>query len=81
MMTDILILTQFIYITSLTTRIEFPGDLRNGTFQGLWDKWSDKTKLNKRSVELNNGRAAMMGILGLMVHEQLGTNMPIIGQL
>ena len=61
--------------------LEFPGDLRNGTFKGLWDKKSDKTKLNKRSVELNNGRAAMMGILGLMVHEQLGTNMPIIGQL
>ena len=42
---------------------------------------SDETKLKKRAVELNNGRAAMMGILGLMVHEQLGSNMPIIGQL
>ena len=37
-----------------------------------WDKLSDETKLKKRGIELNNGRAAMMGILGLMVHEKLG---------
>jgi hypothetical protein len=30
---------------------------------------------------LNNGRAAMMGILGLMVHEQLGGSVPIVGEL
>eukprot|EP00581_Thalassiosira_minuscula_P019994 CAMPEP_0183714276 /NCGR_PEP_ID=MMETSP0737-20130205/8854_1 /TAXON_ID=385413 /ORGANISM="Thalassiosira miniscula, Strain CCMP1093" /LENGTH=204 /DNA_ID=CAMNT_0025943183 /DNA_START=20 /DNA_END=634 /DNA_ORIENTATION=+ len=68
-------------MTDWTESAEFPGDLRNGTFQGAWDNWSDKEKLQKRAVELNNGRAAMMGILGLMVHEQLGTDMPIIGQL
>lgn len=60
---------------------EFPGDFRNGFLDFGWDKYSDETKLKKRAVELNNGRAAMMGILGLMVHEQLGSNMPIIGQL
>jgi len=59
---------------------DFPGDLRNGWDFG-WDKLSDQSKLSKRGIELNNGRAAMMGILGLMVHEQLGSNMPIIGQL
>ena len=47
---------------------EFPGDFRNGMF-----KWnvSEEEKLEKRAIELNNGRAAQMGILGLMVHEQL----------
>ncbi len=32
-------------------------------------KWSEKTIVSKKAVELNNGRAAMMGILGLMTHE------------
>merc|ERR1719410_1924572 len=50
---------------------EFPGDYRNG-FDFGWDKWSEETKLQKRAIELNNGRAAMMGILALMVHEKLG---------
>lgn len=68
-------------MTDWTESAEFPGDLRNGTFQGAWDGWTDAQKLQKRGVELNNGRAAMMGILGLMMHEQLGSNMPIIGQL
>jgi hypothetical protein len=42
---------------------------------------SDGTKLAKRGIELNQGRAAMMGILGLMVHEQLGGVLPIVGQM
>eukprot|EP00581_Thalassiosira_minuscula_P039430 CAMPEP_0184443358 /NCGR_PEP_ID=MMETSP0740-20130409/289_1 /TAXON_ID=385413 /ORGANISM="Thalassiosira miniscula, Strain CCMP1093" /LENGTH=185 /DNA_ID=CAMNT_0026811497 /DNA_START=21 /DNA_END=575 /DNA_ORIENTATION=+ len=42
---------------------EFPGDLRNGTFKSAWDKFDDETKFQKRAIELNNGRAAMMGIL------------------
>jgi hypothetical protein len=35
-----------------------------------------KTFLNlgRRAIELNNGRAAQMGILALMVHEKLGVN-------
>jgi len=60
---------------------EFVGDFRNGIAKASWDRFDDATKLKKRSIELNNGRAAMMGILALMVHEQLHTNMPIIGQL
>eukprot|EP00523_Entomoneis_sp_CCMP467_P008477 CAMPEP_0168739390 /NCGR_PEP_ID=MMETSP0724-20121128/11436_1 /TAXON_ID=265536 /ORGANISM="Amphiprora sp., Strain CCMP467" /LENGTH=204 /DNA_ID=CAMNT_0008786787 /DNA_START=33 /DNA_END=647 /DNA_ORIENTATION=- len=53
---------------------EFPGDLRNGYFDLGWDTFDEETKLRKRAVELNQGRAAMMGILGLMVHEQLGVS-------
>ena len=57
---------------------EFPGDYRNGYIDFGWDKFDDKTKLEKRTKELNNGRAAMMGILGIMVHENLG-NLDAIG--
>jgi len=53
---------------------EFPGDLRNNYIDFGWDTFDEQTKLRKRSVELNQGRAAMMGILGLMVHEQLGVS-------
>jgi len=51
---------------------EFMGDFRNGALDFGWDKQSDEWKMRKRAIELNNGRAAQMGILGLMVHEQLG---------
>ena len=51
---------------------EFIGDFRNGAIDYGWDTFDDETKLKKRAIELNQGRAAMMGILALMVHEQLG---------
>mmetsp|Transcript_58832 Transcript_58832/g.175047 ORF Transcript_58832/g.175047 Transcript_58832/m.175047 type:complete len:222 (-) Transcript_58832:139-804(-) len=51
---------------------DFPGDFRNGFIDFGWDIFDDRVKLVKRGIELNNGRAAMMGILGLMVHEKLG---------
>eukprot|EP00531_Pseudo-nitzschia_arenysensis_P013159 CAMPEP_0116128344 /NCGR_PEP_ID=MMETSP0329-20121206/7313_1 /TAXON_ID=697910 /ORGANISM="Pseudo-nitzschia arenysensis, Strain B593" /LENGTH=203 /DNA_ID=CAMNT_0003622483 /DNA_START=266 /DNA_END=877 /DNA_ORIENTATION=+ len=60
---------------------QFVGDFRNGYIDFGWDKFDDETKLQKRGIELNNGRAAMMGILGLMVHEQLGGSLPIVGEL
>ena len=53
---------------------EFVGDFRNGALDVGWDTVDAQTKLEKRAIELNNGRAAMMGILALMVHDQLGVN-------
>uniref|UniRef100_A0A7S4RF03 Fucoxanthin-chlorophyll a/c light-harvesting protein n=1 Tax=Ditylum brightwellii TaxID=49249 RepID=A0A7S4RF03_9STRA len=60
---------------------EHVGDFRNGALDFGWDTFDEETKLSKRAIELNNGRAAMMGILGLMVHEQLGGSVPIVGEL
>jgi Chlorophyll A-B binding protein len=51
---------------------EFPGDFRNGFIDFGWDSFDEETKLSKRAIELNQGRAAQMGMLGLMVHDQLG---------
>ena len=51
---------------------EFPGDFRNGVLDFGWDDQTDAWKMKKRTIEIQNGRAAMMGILGLMVHEGLG---------
>jgi len=51
---------------------EFLGDFRNGFYDPGWDLFSEETKIRKRGIELNQGRAAMMGMLALMVHEQIG---------
>jgi len=67
-------------MTDVTGESEFQGDFRNG-FDFGWDKQSEEWKTQKRAVELNQGRAAMMGILGLMVHEQLGGTIPIVGEM
>ena len=53
---------------------EFIGDFRNDYIDFGWDTFDEETKLKKRAIELNNGRAAQMGILALMVHEQLGVS-------
>ena len=50
----------------------FPGDFRNGALDFGWDAQTDEWKKKKRSIELNNGRAAQMGIFALMVHEKIG---------
>jgi Chlorophyll A-B binding protein len=65
---------------------EFVGDFRNGWIDFGWDSFDEETKLQKRAVELNNGRAAQFGILGLMVHELIiplgyDPELPIIGHL
>ena len=60
---------------------EHVGDFRNGYIDFGWDDFDEETKLSKRAIELNNGRAAQMGILGLMVHEQLGGSIPLVGEM
>merc|ERR1712071_430493 len=65
----------------VTGENEFVGDFRNDWIDFGWDTFDEETQLFKRGVELNNGRAAMLGILGLMVHEQLGGVLPIVGQM
>lgn len=65
---------------------EFVGDFRNGALDFGWDTFDEETKHSKRAVELNNSRAAMMGVLGFMVHKMLGkvgmaADLPVIGTL
>merc|ERR1719253_1970775 len=59
------------FMQDASGQAEFPGDYRNGFDMG-WDAQTPEWKERKRAIELNNGRAAQMGILGIMVHEQLG---------
>mmetsp|Transcript_60757 Transcript_60757/g.121936 ORF Transcript_60757/g.121936 Transcript_60757/m.121936 type:complete len:212 (-) Transcript_60757:327-962(-) len=60
---------------------DFPGDFRNGALDFGWDTFDADTQASKRGIELNNGRAAQMGILALMVHDQLDGNPYIINDL
>lgn len=43
--------------------------------------WDEATIFRKKGIELNNGRAAMMGILALVIHEKLDNNPYIINSL
>jgi hypothetical protein len=62
----------------ITGEGEFVGDFRNGAFDLGWDTFTPEEQERKRGIELNNGRAAMMGILGLMVHEELPRHDPYV---
>ena len=43
--------------------------------------WSPQKQSVKYAIELNNGRAAQMGILGLMVHEKLNNDPYVLNYL
>lgn len=56
----------------------FPGDMSLvNPFEKQWDAFDEETKLRKRAIELNNGRAAQMGIFAMIIHEIL-SNQPYI---
>merc|ERR1712194_8769 len=76
-------ISQLAFLGNIITRagIHLPGDFRNESLDFGWDTFDEETKLQKRAIELNNGRAAQFGILGLMVHEQLGGSIPIVGEM
>ena len=65
----------------VTGESEYPGGFCNGTLGFGWDTFDEETKLSERAIDLNNGRAVTMGILGLMVHEQLGVYLLIVGYM
>lgn len=71
-------LLELFVMKDVTGEGEFRGDFRNGFIDFGWDSFGEETKLRKRAIELNNGRAAMMGILGLMMHEKIDGN-PVVG--
>jgi Chlorophyll A-B binding protein len=51
----------------------FPGDFSASSVPVGWvGDYGDDEKTELRAKELNQGRAAQMGMLGLMVHDQLG---------
>jgi Chlorophyll A-B binding protein len=57
-----------------TGKNEFVGDFRNGFIDFGWNSFDAEIRLTKRAVELNIGRAAQLGLLGLMVHDNLGNS-------
>jgi len=64
-----------IFVMKDITGGEFVGDFRNGFIDYGWDTFDEETKMQKRAIELNQGRAAQMGLLALMVHEKLGVSL------
>lgn len=50
-------------------------------FCAIKSGFDEETLAKKKAIELNNGRAAQMGILALMVHEKLDNNPYIINSL
>ena len=60
----------------------FPGDMSFiNPFEKEWESWSEEEQNVKRAIELNNGRAAQMGILALMVHEKINNTPYVINEV
>lgn len=65
------------------TEGSFPGDMTNGInpFAKAWEKMTPEQQNKKRAIELNNGRAAQMGIWGLVTHEMINGHPYVINDL
>ena len=72
---------ELMVVRDATGTMKHPGDYLNGFGEQRWDFRSDEVKMNQRAKELNNGRAAMMGIAGLVVHEMIGNVDDLLGFL
>ena len=60
----------------------FPVDFSASSFPvGFISDYSEEEMTDLRAKELNQGRAAMMGLLGLMVHDKLGNVDTLLGWL
>lgn len=60
----------------------FPGDMsRINPFEKQWESFDEETKLRKRAIELNNGRAAQMGIFAMVIHEVLSGQPYIVNDI
>jgi len=57
---------------------EFPGDFRNGWIDYGWDSFDAEEQESKRRIELSNGRAAMIGVLIILVADQVGFDLPLL---
>ena len=55
--------------------------MQNDVAEYCNNKFSQLVDERRMAIELNNGRAAQMGILALMVHEKLDNNPYIINSL
>jgi hypothetical protein len=69
----VLLTAGFLEITWKQKEGSFPGDFSATSFPVGFGPYarSEQDMIDLRTRELNNGRAAQMGILGMMVHEQL----------
>ena len=57
-----------------STEKQIVGEIGGPTSEEFWNN-PNYSDAQKRAIELNQGRAAQMGILALMVHEQLGVSL------
>jgi hypothetical protein len=69
----VLLTAGFLEITWKQKQGSFPGDFSATGFPVGFGPYArdEADMIDLRTRELNNGRAAQMGILGMMVHEQL----------